>query len=81
MRQERLAHYSEVIAIRQAAELVADRLAIIVATSILAMVIAFDRVLASMARALAVATTDTEVMVERMAIAVAQVLIPTDFLV
>ena len=78
--QERLAHYSEVVTIGQADELVAVGLAIIVATSRLAMVIMFNGVLASMAGPWAVATADTEVMVIRMAITVAQVLNPKDFL-
>ena len=75
MRQERLAHYSEVATIEQAVVL-----AIIAAADRLAMAVALDRVLASMVRPLAMSTADTEVMVERMAIAVAQVLVPMDYL-
>ena len=75
-----MAHYSGVITIGQAIELVADRLAIIVASSRLAEAATFDGVLTSMAGPWAVATADTEAMVERMAIAVEQVVDPKDFL-
>ena len=50
------------------------------AASRLAVAITFDEVLASMAGPWPEATTGTEVMVERMAIAAVQVLNPKDFL-
>ena len=75
MRQERLAHYSEVATIEQAVVL-----AIIAAADRLAMAVAFDTVLAFITGPLAVAAADTEVKVERKAIAVAQVLVPMDYL-